>query len=240
MIICFNGIDGSGKSSQAQLLVERLRAEGYPAVHVWTGGKRSLRRPFIWIGKRLLRLRARQRQSRDATSRSAGRSEYREYLSSTRQVFKRRGLRALWEQISLIEHAIEIWLQVTPHLLRGRIVVCDRYLHDTILRVAVLSGAPAERMPDLLRKLRYYYVPRVALGLLIDVPPEVAMSRKDDVPDIAFLEQRVPLFRALAATLGMRVIDGARPPEDVAKDVWRAVQPLLPQRHESPLPERGR
>jgi thymidylate kinase len=239
MIICFNGIDGSGKSSQAQLLVARLQAEGYPAVHVWTGGKRSLRRPFIWLGKRLLRSRARKRTSSDAAGRSGSQSDYQAYLSSTEQVFKRRGLRALWEQISLIEHAVEIWAQVMPHLLRGRIVVCDRYLHDTILRVAVLSGTPPARMPDLLRKLRYYYVPRITVGLLIDVPADVAMSRKDDVPDIAFLERRIPLFRALAATLNMRVIDGTRDPDEVAEDVWREVQPLLPRHRASPLPEQG-
>ncbi len=44
MIICFNGIDGSGKSSQAQLLVERLQVETYPMARVWKSISNSLLR----------------------------------------------------------------------------------------------------------------------------------------------------------------------------------------------------
>ncbi len=228
MIICFNGVDGSGKSLQAQRLVAQLNAAGYPAVHVWTGGKRSLRRPLIRAGKRLLRGgRSSSDNLRPTGGSNASAGDYRAYLASTQGILKRRGLYTLWQHISLLEHAVEIWAMVLPHLMRKNIVVCDRYLHDSIVRVAVLAGIDAAQLPHQLRLLGRYPVPRPTIGFLIDVPSEVAFSRKDDIPDIEFLERRVPLYRAAADALNFHTVDGNRSPDQVAAQVWQKVSPLL-------------
>lgn len=229
MIICFNGIDGSGKSLQAQRLVAQLNAAGYPAVHVWTGGKRSLRRPLIRVGKRVLSAGRSSTKERPMPGRgNANAGDYHAYLASTQGILKRRGLYALWQHISLLEHAVEIWAMVLPHLIRGKIVVCDRYLHDSIVRVAVLGGSNAAQLHRQLRLLRWYPVPRPTIGFLIDVPSEVAFSRKDDIPDIEFLERRVPLYRAAAEALRFHIVDGTRAPDQVAAQVWQNVSPVLP------------
>ncbi len=230
MIICLNGIDGSGKSSQAQRLIAQLNAAGYPAVHVWTGGRRSLRRPLISIGKRFLK----SANSDKPTSGKAGpaaatQSGYGAYISSTQRILKRRSLYRVWQHLSLLEHAAEIWVMVLPHLLRGRIVVCDRYLHDSIIRVAVLAGNDASQLPQQLRLLRWYRVPSPTLGFLIDVPSEVAFSRKDDIPDIEYLRRRVPLYHAAAAQLKMHIVDGTKQPDEIAGIVWEIVSKLLPK-----------
>lgn len=230
MIIYFNGIDGSGKSLQAERLVAQLNAAGYPAIHVWTGGKRSLRRPLIALGKRVLRGgRSGRRAAGSAETRSENNNDYRAYLSSTQRILKRRGLYRLWQHISLLEHAAEIWVAVLPNLMRGRIVVCDRYLHDSIIRVAVLGGLDANQLPGQLRLLRWYRVPRPTIGFLVDVPSEVAFSRKDDIPDIEFLKRRVPLYRAAAAALNIYTVDGTKSPDEVAALVWQKVLTVLPR-----------
>lgn len=230
MIICLNGIDGSGKSLQAQRLVAQLNAAGYPAVHVWTGGRRSLRRPLISIGKRFLRAaNSAQRGPGKADSVVATQSGYGAYISSTQRILKRRSLYRLWQHISLLEHAAEIWVMVLPHLLRGRIVVCDRYLHDSIIRVAVLGGSDASQLPQQLRLLRWYRVPQTTLGFLIDVPSEVAYNRKDDIPDIEYLQRRVPLYHAAAAQLKMHIVDGTKTPDEIAALIWETVSQVLPK-----------
>lgn len=231
MIICFTGIDGSGKTVQARALVERLNAEGHPAVYAWTGGRAYLTRPLIWLAKRLLRAPklAASRPAAQETEQSAAdaAAHYRSYLASTRRLFKNRLVARVWRHISLIEHTGEILVVALPHLLRGRIVVCDRYIYDSIIGMAVLAGVPAEALPDQLRVAARYPTPRPAQWFLIDVPAAIAFDRRDDVVDVAFLEQRIPLYRAAAATLGMRVIDGTPSPEQIAEDVWQHVQPLV-------------
>lgn len=229
MIICFTGIDGSGKTVQARALVARLNAEGRPAVYAWTGGRAYVTRPLIWLAKRLLRaprLASSAPQPHTPVA-AASSTQYRSYLSSTRRLFKNRLVARVWRHVSLVEHTGEILAVALPHLLRGRIVVCDRYVYDSIIGTAVLAGVPAEALPEQLRLPAIYPIPRPSHWFLIDVPAAVAFDRRDDVVDVAFLEQRIPLYRTAAATLGMQVVDGTPRPEQIAEVVWQHVQPLL-------------
>lgn len=256
MIICFAGIDGSGKSLQARRLVERLNAAGHLAVYVWAGSWSSLTRPLTHFGQQLLGAPALWSSGQSRLTRPLTRfgqrllgvparpastpggtleigAQYRAYLSSTRRIFKRRLIRGLWLHVSLLEHAGEIWREILPHLLRDRIVVCDRYIYDSIISAAVLAGIDAADLPRLLGAPPAHLVPRPDKWFFLDVPASIAFQRKDDIPDILFLEDRVPLYRKAAATLGMQIVDGTAPPDEIAAIVWEAVQPFL---HNVPSP----
>lgn len=226
MLICFNGVDGSGKSFQAQRLVERLNAAGYPAVYVWGGGQSSLAMPLIRLGKRLLKGPRKHQLSKAADA--DVRAQYQEYTAATRRYLKNGLLRGLWMQIFLADHTLEIWRTIMPHLLRKRIVVCDRYIYDSIIRVAVMSGVAASDLPPLLKLPPIYRIPTPSKWFFLDVPAEIAFQRKDDILDVAFLERRIPMYHAVVAKLGMQVVDGTDAPDEIADVVWRGVQPLLP------------
>lgn len=249
MIICFNGVDGSGKSSQARRLVERLSQAGYPAVYVWCGGESSLTRPLtrlaqqalggpqLWGGPQSRAGQAVARLGRRLSGASAAAeapapatigAQYRGYLSTTRRLFRRPLVRGAWLNVALAEHAAEIWRATLPALLGRRIVICDRYIYDTILGVAVLAGGDAAKLPRLLRHPLARSVPRPSAWFFLDIAAGEALRRKDDIPDPAFLEVRVPLYRAAAAALGMQVIDATAPPEAIGEEIWRSVEPLLP------------
>jgi thymidylate kinase len=227
MIICFTGIDGSGKTMQAQRLVARLNAAGRPARYVWTGGRAYLSRPLIWLAKAMLRAPRPAGQGGAALGPADAGARYRSYLAATRTIFRRPWLAAIWRQISLIEHTAEILAGTLPHLLRGRVVVCDRYVYDSLIGIAVLAGTSPAALPRAMRLPAVYPLPRPALWLLIDLPAETAFARRSDVVDVEFLERRAPLYRAAAAALGARVVDGAAAPDAVERAVWAAVWPLL-------------
>lgn len=226
MIICITGIDGSGKTLQAQRLVAQLRAAGHPAAYAWTGGRAYLTRPLIWAAKRLLRA---PRVARGGGGQGEGGSgtAYGAYLASTRRVLGRPWLRAIWRHISLLEHSAEILAVTMPHLLRGRIVVCDRYIYDSLVGIAVLAGEGPAELRAAMGAARRYPVPRPELWVLIDLPAAVAFARRGDVVDVAFLERRAPLYRALAEALGARVVDGAGAPEAIAAAIWGLAGPAV-------------
>lgn len=230
MVICLNGIDGSGKSSQAHRLVAQLNAAGYPAVYEWGGGQRIFRRSLIRLIKRGLKLPS---AKRPCAAGEPAHMSYEAYYERTERVFKHRWLRMAWLHSSLLEHALELWWRILPHLWQGRIVVCDRYLHDSLVRMAVLAGWDECSMLRVARVLRWYAVPRVAKSFWIDVPADVAFARKDDIPALLFLERRIPLYRALAQQQHMVMIDGTQSIEQIATALWMQVAPLVEwkQRH---------
>lgn len=236
MIVCFEGIDGSGKSMQAMRLVERLNAAGYPTVYVWNGGKSFLTGPLIRLVQR--RLRAPKKQEVAQAHPEEMTRRYRSYLSSTQRIFRRRSVRTLWLHISLLEHTLETWALILPHLLRGRIVVCDRYIYDTAVAVAVLSGQNPEQFEAMLRQSKWYFVPRITKWLFLDLPPDVAYKRKNDVYDLMFLERRVPLYRTLARMFSIQTIDGTRVPDDIAAVIWESVTSKLPKKAGTVLDQR--
>ncbi len=236
MLICFNGIDGSGKSLQAHRLVERLKAAGYPAVYVWSGGTAPVTGPLARFSKSVLR----RRKPATPTQSAAGDTStpYRSYLSFTQSVFKKRLVRTAWLHLSLLEHMAEIWTRIGPHLISGRIVVCDRYLYDKLVNIAVLSNTGPEEVTRQLRLARLYWVPQPTKWFFIDVPAEVALSRKDDVPDVLFLERRIPLYRAIARAFNLHILDGTAAPDEIAAVVWQSIQPALPNTPAAALDQR--
>lgn len=227
MIVCFNGIDGSGKSLQAQRLVDQLNEAGYPAVYVWNGTRAPITRWFTRMVKRMLGVTKVTTPSPVAPTSSS--KEYRSYLTQTQQIFKRPVVRNIWLHKSLMEHTIEIWARVLPHLLRGRIVVCDRYIFDTVISIGVLSNLNSEQMARLLHVSTWYPVPRPTEWFFLDIAAEVGFQRKDDVPDLLFLERRVPLYRTAANILGMQHLDGTAKPDEIAVNVWQRVQGTIQQ-----------
>lgn len=225
MLICFNGIDGSGKSMQALRLVDELQAAGHPAVYVWCGSRSPLTRLFIQAVRRVLK--APKRADAAPAPAAEGRAQSEAYLSSTERILKRGWVRAIWLHLSLVEHMVKVWFTVLPHLLRGRVVVSDRYLYDTVVSMAAMANVAPEGLPRLLRLPFVYRVPKPDLWFFLDVPAEVAFSRKDNIPNVLLVERRIPLYRVAARELGMQVVDATRTPDEIATDILRRVQTAL-------------
>jgi dTMP kinase len=218
ILICLLGIDGSGKSTQAQRLVAQLNAMGYTATYVWGGRRGLLTASLVRCGKVYLSAPAQPVASSMTTN-----PEYRAYVRGTQQLFKRGGLRDLWRQITLMEHLLEIWWYVARPLAQGRIVVCDRYLYDSLVNQAVLfDSAPVEIYRQLDHPL-LSLVPRPALGFWLDTPPEVALRRKTDVYDIQQLELRAPLYGRIASVLGFQPLDSTLPAARLGDVIWSSV-----------------
>ncbi len=223
MLICFNGIDGAGKTTQAQRLVEHLNRCGYPAEYVWSGGRTLLSRPFTHLAKRILDG-SQHAAAVEAVATSLARSPY---LANTRRLLGWGPLRSLWLYFSLYEHAAKIRLTVLPRLAQGKVVICDRYLYDSIVTVALLAGLEPDALPALLKLPPGCHVPQPACWFFLDLPAERAASRKAELRDVPLLQQRIALYREMAAALDMYRINASAPPDDVAMQIFDRVMLFL-------------
>jgi len=130
------------------------------------------------------------------------------------------------------------------------LVVCDRYVGSNLAHQgSQLEGEERERLLEWLLEVEYgeFALPRPGLVVLLDAPPALArelVARKGarsytalehDIleSDVAHLDASREIYLDLALREGWRVVatageDGAvRSVDDVAAEIWTAVEPLL-------------
>jgi len=118
--------------------------------------------------------------------------------------------------------SIEQWLAA------GTIVVCDRYLASSVAYGEAL-GLDPEWLVDVQR-----YLPQPDLTIVLDIAPETAARRKSVnrdryERDLALLSRVRESYRRQARQPGWRLLDGDRPRDAVAADVFSAIASRLGQ-----------
>lgn len=188
MLVAFSGIDGAGKTTQADKLVDSLESRGVPTVRVWARWRPILSYPLMGV---LYVIWGWQRK---------------DYSNSS--VMKR-----IWTYVVLVDQIIFAVWKIWPHLLRGRVVCVDRYLVDHIVELK-FDGLYNRRGANLFDKL----LPVPTDTFILDVPVEEAINRKDDTEQMldrlgieagveSYLEQRRSLLLETADEWDATVVD---------------------------------
>lgn len=199
ILITISGIDGSGKTTISRDLVAELNKIGIKCKYEYGKLDPKITRFLIKLGRTLF-LRKKNPYK-----------NYHEYSETKRQVIKKRGFLAkIYFSILLLEYKISIFLRISTNLRFGKLVICDRYVFDTVISdLAPDLGLSKEetvlRIQKMLKKL-----PKPNLAFLIDVPEEVALNRKKDIPSKEYLAERRNLYLYVASKFNMEVLDGTK------------------------------
>jgi len=211
-LIAFSGLDGAGKSTQIALLCDRLRAGGLEPAVVWVRGG------YTPIFERL----------KSVVRRTGGRHVPPPGPGARRSEALRRGwLRRAWLVAALLDLGWLLAVQVRILRRRNRIVLCDRYLSDSLIDFRL--NFPSEEVERWwLWRVVARLAPRPDVALLLLVP--VAESeRRSDLKGEPFRDSREVLsarlahYRALALPAGCTMLDGSRPAAEVAAEIAAAV-----------------
>ena len=195
-IIALMGIDGSGKSSLGRAVCEKLTARGDKAVFVWASLRPVLLKPFIKLAKYML------------VRKHDKFKDYEKHMSVKRAGMKKLGwMHGIYFFVMMIDYIPQVIYKVAWPRLCGKHVICDRYYHDLMLDYCAQVNAPADkvvRLVNLCGKL----LPAPDLTYLVHVSPEVAMSRKTDIPAQQYLEDRMVAYQEVIKAISGNILDG--------------------------------
>jgi dTMP kinase len=209
VLIVFSGLDGAGKSTQIELLLERLRQNGQRPHYLWTRGGYT---PLFERLKVLLR---------KLPGRVVPPSGY---TPQRAQAFGKGWVRRLWLSAALLDLLWVYAVKVRWWRWRGQIVVCDRYLWDTLIDFRM--NFPQEHIErSLLWRCLARLAPKPDAAFLLLVPVEESV-RRSDVKGEPFrdtfevLAQRLAHYQALADETGAwHVLDGQRPIDELTAEI---------------------
>lgn len=230
-VVTFSGLDGSGKSTQAELLRAALERLGHDPVVEWTKIARS-----SWL-KALSKpvqaaMRLRRRSHEPVAERTIMTGDGPVVLAA-----EQAAARELREKSRLLTHAWTVLVALgngwdhrratVRHLRAGRIVISDRYTLDTAAHLRYRYGVD--------ESFRFQMVvnrsvsPSPSKSFFLDVSPEAAYARKAEqyqVGDLALLRR---LYLEEAARAEVCVLPGEDPldtvSERIVRAVWEAVTP---------------
>jgi dTMP kinase len=191
LLVAFEGLDQSGKQTQAELLRDRLKEEG--------GKARLVSFPDYGtsIGEEIARA-------------LAGERDYEPDVMQLLYVANRYERKA----------DLQRWID------GGLVLVCDRYTASSVA-YGEAQGLDAAWLTDMQR-----FLPPAALTILLDIAPETAVKRKSAdrdkyERDLAMQGRVRDSYYRQAAANNWVTLDGERPKDAIAEDVFAAVSTLV-------------
>jgi thymidylate kinase len=212
LLVCFIGVDGSGKSTMARALTDSIRERGQRCRYVYGGFTSSFTifRSAVALARALVFRGDRHMES----SPTKGRIVRNPHLS------------AAYQYLALSDYIFQAWFRIKLPLVLGWNVVCDRYIYDLVASVGLLLDYPLDRTLGLLRRC-LAFVPAPDLVFLLDLPEALAYQRKDDIVSLDFLAARREIYLEMARHHQITLLDARSSKENLHQLAAARVLALL-------------
>ena len=204
-LICITGMDGVGKTTLAKGLVNTLNSTGELAVYRYGRVVPVLSRLVMQVGRRLFL------PGYDPNK------DYEEYIDKKKKAMSSSIFRLGYSTAVYLDYFPQIWLKLLPYYFTSRIIVMDRFFHDTVINeIAVQLGYPFEEFSHVLQ-IGLRLLPKAKMTILIDLSEEIAFSRKSDIPHIDYLRERRRYYHCLKNIPGILYVSGQNPPTEILR-----------------------
>jgi len=212
-MICFMGLDGSGKSTSIEYTYQHLKESGYRVEVVRAAYVIKYLRPIIHLGKKLL-----MKQDSDPYA-----GDYKAYLEKMRKQSKKTGVYRIFSALTTAEFKIQIFFSITLKRLCGITLLVDRYVYDNVVTYAANLGLDETYITETMEH-KWKRAPKPDMLIYIKTPVDICCSRKNDIPNPLYLEIREPLYDKVASLYDAKTISGEQSMESMTQEVVNAVE----------------
>lgn len=177
MFICITGIDGVGKTTHVNLIIEHLREKGIKCQYKWLRFHHFFSLPLLAFCRVA-------GYTRVSTLGNSQKCSYHEF-------YKSRLVSAIYPWILFFDTFLFTTIKVYIPMFFGTSIVCDRFVYDTLIDIAVATK-DHEIYKKPVGKLFLKLIPRDAKFIMLTVDkPTIFLRRCELKDDITFDERYV-------------------------------------------------
>ena len=191
-LVCICGPDGTGKTTQARLLVDDLSSIGMKAKYIWLRFSHIISLPLLGY------------------MRFVGISKMERHQGGDRighhDLWGRPLLSRIYGICLFLDMYLATLARIRTSLALGYVVVCDRYVVDTIVDIATntrRSGYHKTTIGNLILRI----APRDTKYLVMISASSILRSRRKDVGLDSMLDDRIREYQAIASDMDIPLID---------------------------------
>jgi len=214
LLICFTGVDGSGKTTHAKYLLRFLRKKGYSSRYVWAASRPVFLYPFLVVTRIL------------GYWKTLKEDMWMDPLESAAPTIRRK-FGALYRFLLFVDFELTTFLKVQLPLLFERVVICDRYVYDLIIDLA-LTNLLSTRFA----KLMLQVTPTPKRIFLTYAAPHIVVPRRSSFNkrDVCI---KMDAYKKLARILDFDIVDTSTRFETNQNHIRREVLSLLEKEEET-------
>lgn len=203
MFLNIIGIDGSGKTT----LCNNLRRLKPNLKYVHSYHEPFILKPLKFAARTLFL---------NGTDEFADYTDYRSKKSKASQ--KHSFFAFIYSIIWIIDYFFQTLFKVGIPRMIGKHLIVDRYIFDAVLNASLtanLSIGTSYKLIDLLLIL----LPKPDLVVLIDLPEEIAFSRKTDIQSVEYLRERRNRYTEMANKYIFLTLDGTKSQNSLLNEI---------------------
>lgn len=197
-LICFIGMDGTGKTTICRRLIKILDYYGLEFKYVHARLIPFVSKLFIFFGKIFL-------------INKYDKIDYFKYSKLKKYKIKRyKYLFYIYAFVLFFDYIVQFIFKVGIPLIYKKNIICDRYVHDLIINdISVDMDLTKNDIMNLLNIVLPIF-PKPDIIFLLDVDEKVAYQRKEDVPNIDYLIERRKIYLEIGTYCKMFIIDTSK------------------------------
>jgi thymidylate kinase len=192
MFICITGIDGVGKTTHVNLILEHLREKGIKCQYKWLRFHHLFSLPLLAFCRVA-------GYTRLSTLGNSQKCSYHEF-------YKSRFVSATYPWILFFDTFLFTTIKVYIPMFFGTSIVCDRFVYDTLIDMAVATK-DNEIYKTPVGKLFLKLIPKNARFVMLGLDKSIIFSRRSELKDDFTFAERYVLYQNFVNLFSIDVVD---------------------------------